>query len=88
MAPPRTATKSNTIAAQSASRHGSNARGQLNEEVDEETQTNCTDVNDEAEDDEPDPSQGTAVQNMIIGSLSNVCRDALTHTLPKRLSNG
>ncbi|KAF2630745.1 hypothetical protein BU25DRAFT_488894 [Macroventuria anomochaeta] len=71
MAPPRTAKKSSITAAQTASRQGPTARKQVVEEYDEDTQTDCMDMDDEVEDDQLDSSQGTAVQNVIMGGLSN-----------------
>lgn len=73
MAPLRTAEKSDTAAVQTTAHQGRNACRQVMEEVDEDTHVDGSmDVDDEAEDDETYPSQGTAVQNMIIGGLSNV----------------
>lgn len=79
MAPPHTAEKPDTTAVQITSRQGRNARRQVMEEVDEDTHADGSmDVDDEAEDDEIHPSQGTAVQNMIIGGLSNVWQNMHT----------
>ena len=75
MAPPRTTKKSNTLAVQTASSQGRVARIQVADDVDDaddETQTDCMDVDDEAEDETPDPSQGTAVQHVILQGYNNV----------------
>ncbi|KAF3034702.1 hypothetical protein E8E12_005630 [Didymella heteroderae] len=72
MAPPRTAKQPGSTATQTISRQGRNARSQVAEDIDEDTHADDPeDVEDEAEDDDIESSQGTAVQNMIIGGLSN-----------------
>lgn len=69
---PRAAKKSSTAALQTASRQGRNARNQVADDVDDETQAECTDLDDKVEDDESDPSQGTGVQNVILQGYQNV----------------
>lgn len=72
MAPPR---KSST------SRPSRRARKTVDDEINHETHANCTDVEDEAEDDELDASQGTAFQKVIVQGLQDVCVDSFTHLL-------
>lgn len=78
MPPPRAAKDSSATAAPTASRRDRTAGKQAVESFDEETQTDRMDADEEADDDEIDPSQGTAVQKMILGGLQNVCHDVLT----------
>lgn len=89
MAPPRSAKQPGSTAAQSHPRQGRNARRQVAEDVDDDGHAeDSANVDDEAEDDYIELSQGTAVQSMIIGGLNNVwlsmlirslLRDALTN---------
>ncbi|KAF3039966.1 hypothetical protein E8E11_001522 [Didymella keratinophila] len=72
MAPPRTAKQPGSTAADSHLRQDRNARRQVAEDVDEDDHPeDSAGVDDEAEDDAIEPSQGTAVQSMIIGGLNN-----------------
>ncbi|KAF1929624.1 uncharacterized protein M421DRAFT_91467 [Didymella exigua CBS 183.55] len=72
MAPPRTAKQPRRAAEQTTSRQDRNARRQAVEEVDKDTDADePIDAGYETEDNNVDPSQGTAVQNMSIGVLSN-----------------
>lgn len=81
MAPPRTAKQPGYTAADSHPRQGRNARRQVAEDVDEgDHPEDSADVDDEAEDDDIEPSQGTAVQSMIIGGLNNVWRNIRNHS--------
>jgi hypothetical protein len=84
MAPPRAVKKSSTTALQTASCQGRNARNQVADDVDDETQIECTDLNDEVEDDELDSSQATGVQNVILQGYQNVRDegDMLTESNP------
>jgi hypothetical protein len=76
MAPPHTAKTPGSTAAQTNSRR--NARRQAIEEVDEGPHTDeSMSIEENAEDDGVEPSQCTAVQNMIMGSLNNVCQNVL-----------
>ncbi|KAJ4380061.1 hypothetical protein N0V86_004368 [Didymella sp. IMI 355093] len=70
MTPPHTAKTPGSTAAQTNSRR--NARRQAIEEVDEDPHADeSMSIEEEVEDDGVEPSQGTAVQNMIMGSLNN-----------------
>ena len=66
MAPPH---KSSTL------RQSRNVRKPVDEDVDDDTHTDCMDLEDEAGDDEPDASQGTAFQKVIVQGLHDVCGD-------------
>lgn len=73
MAPLHTAKRPRTAAIQTISRESRKPRRQVEEEFEEESPAHDSmDVENEAEDDELGSSQGTAVQNMIIGGISNV----------------
>ncbi|KAH6612705.1 hypothetical protein C7974DRAFT_84049 [Boeremia exigua] len=76
----RTATKSNTSTTQSVSRPGRNARKRADEKPGEDARQDCADTIEESEDVEAEPSQGTAVQDMIIGNLNARQR----HTVNKK----
>ena len=75
MASPRAAKKSSSTATQFASRQGRSARTEVAEDVDDETQTDYAGMDGEGEDITPDPSQGTAVQNVILQGYNNVRGD-------------
>lgn len=80
MAPPLTIKRQGLAAAQTNSRQGRNARSRETEDVDEDLHADePADVAAEAEVDDIEPSQGTAVQNMIIGGFNNVWQSTLIH---------
>ncbi|KZM23163.1 uncharacterized protein EKO05_0008386 [Ascochyta rabiei] len=68
MAPPRASKKSSTTTAQNMSRQ---SRRPVDEETDEETLADRTDMADETEDDEPDALQGPKHQKMMFQSLDD-----------------
>ena len=72
MAPPRTAGNGRRPPEQAASREGRSTRKEVAEEVNEDNETDRMDVDDEVEENDLDPSQGTAIQNVIIGGLLSV----------------
>jgi hypothetical protein len=78
MAPPPTAKQPGSTAAECHPRQSRNARSKVVEDVnDDDHADDSADVDDEAEDDDIEPSQGTAVQSMIIGGLNNVWQSML-----------
>ena len=79
MAAPRAAKKSSSTATQFALRQGRSARTQVVEGVDDEPQIDYADMYDENEDITPEPSQGTAVQNVILQGYNNVRGDLASY---------
>ncbi|KAJ4344010.1 hypothetical protein N0V95_006430 [Ascochyta clinopodiicola] len=77
MAPPYASKKPSTTAAPSKLRQ---SHTPADEDNDEETHADHTDMADES-DDEFDVSQGTKHQKMIFQSLSDVCSDLVTYPL-------
>lgn len=82
MAPPRSAKQPGSTTEQSHPRQGREACRQLfvdfleGDYADDSADVE-DDVEDEVEDDDIEPSQSTAVQNMILGGVSNVWRSML-----------
>lgn len=81
MSPLRTAKQPGSTAAQSYPSQDRNARRHVVENVAEDDPAyDSASVDDEAEDNDIEPSRGTAVQRMIIGGLKNVRGSMLTRS--------
>lgn len=83
MAPPRTAKTTSSAPGQPILRRSRNTHNQDIGEIDEDTHADQSMGDDgEVEDGDVVLSQGTAVQNMITGSISNVRQDVLVRGFP------